>query len=116
MAFFKDRLAVAIGKKGETKAYLEEQTGTHIRIDSQTGEFQVSANPSVKLDLENNEFDDPNIRIFVTQKILKAINYGFNPKKALKLMDAEIIFELVDLEHIVGHSEKKLRRIKGRLI
>ncbi|MHA1673598.1 MAG: KH domain-containing protein [Promethearchaeota archaeon] len=116
MAFFKDRLAVAIGKKGETKAFLEEQTGTHIKIDSQSGEYQVTANLSVKLDLENQEFNDPNIRIYTTQKILKAINYGFNPQKALKLMDAEIIFELIDLELVLGHSDKKLRRVKGRLI
>ena len=116
MAFFKDRLAVAIGKKGETKKFLEEQTGTYIKIDSDNGEYQVFANGSVKLDLENQEFNDPNIRIYTTQKILNAINYGFNPQKALKLMDAEIIFELVDLEQVLGHSDKKIRRVKGRLI
>ncbi|TFH27551.1 MAG: RNA-processing protein, partial [Promethearchaeota archaeon] len=57
-----------------------------------------------------------NIRIYTNQKILNAINYVFNPQKALKLMDAEMIFELVDLEQVLGHSDKKLRRVKGRLI
>lgn len=116
MAFYKDRLAVAIGKNGETKKLLEEQTGTRIVIDSNTGEYQVFADESVSLELENQEFNDPHIRVYTTQKILNAINYGFNPQKALKLMDAEFIFEIIDLEVILGHSDKKLRRMKGRMI
>jgi ribosomal RNA assembly protein len=116
MAFFKDRLAVAIGKNGETKKFLEEQTGTQITIDSKNGEYTVEADPSVSLGSENQEFNDPTIRVYTTQKILEAINYGFNPKKAIKLMDAEYVFELIDLELVLGHSNKKLKRMKGRLI
>ncbi|MHA1777636.1 MAG: RNA-processing protein [Promethearchaeia archaeon] len=116
MAFFKDRLAVVIGKHGVTKNLLEQQTGTHIIIDSNTGEYQIKPNMEIKFPEENQEFQDPNIRVYTTQSILNAINYGFNPQKALKLLDAEMIFELINLEQILGHSPKKLKRMKGRLI
>lgn len=116
MAFFKDRLAVAIGKNGETKKLLEDQTGTNITINSKTGEYHIIAKKDFPISIENPEFQDPSIRVYTAQSILNAINYGFNPQKALKLLDAENIFELINLEQIVGHSERKLRRMKGRLI
>ncbi|MCF2139013.1 MAG: KH domain-containing protein [Candidatus Lokiarchaeota archaeon] len=116
MAFFKDRLAVAIGKNGETKKLLEDQTGTNITINSKTGEYHITAKKDFPISIENPEFQDPSIRVYTAQSILNAINYGFNPQKALKLLDAENIFELINLEQIVGHSERKLRRMKGRLI
>lgn len=116
MVLFKDRLAVIIGKHGDTKKLLEQKTGTHINIDSESGEYQVTPNMEIKFPEENNEFQDPNIRVFTAQTIINAINYGFNPIKALKLMDAEMIFELINLEQILGHSPSKLKRMKGRLI
>lgn len=116
MSLEKDRLAVAIGKNGETKAHLEAVTGTKITIDSTTGGYTIEA------DLQRDGKDlpdalnDSKVREYCTHQILQAINMGFNPNKALKLLHSEFVLEVIDLEAIIGSSEKKMMRIKGRLI
>lgn len=116
MSLDKERMAVAIGKNGETKKKIEDLTGTLIKIDSTTGEFQVEPNKE-KMPIDEESFPlDPSVRAFATINILKAIGFGFNPDKALKLLDPEYTIEIVDLEDILGHSDNKLTRIKGRLI
>ena len=116
MSLDKERMAVAIGKNGETKKKIEELTGTIIKIDSNTGEFQVEPNKDENPVDEDSIPFDPSVRAYATINILKAIGYGFNPDKALKLLDPEYTIETVDLEDILGHSENKLTRIKGRII
>ncbi len=116
MSLNKDRLAVAIGKEGSTKVRIEKLTGTKIFIDSVSGNYRVESNPDFKSSDIFDENESPGLRIYMTQHILQAINFGFNPEKAMKLIDSELMLEIIDLEKIVGHSEKKLKRIKGRLI
>ncbi|MHA1719648.1 MAG: KH domain-containing protein [Promethearchaeota archaeon] len=116
MSLNKDRLAVAIGKDGSTKNRIEKLTGTKIFIDSVSGNYRVEENPELDPSDLSIKDDSPGLRIYMTQHILEAINYGFNPEKAMKLIDPELMLEVIDLEKIVGHSEKKLKRIKGRLI
>lgn len=116
MSLEKERIAVIIGKSGETKKMLEEKTGTKITINSESGEYLIEFDPNAKMDELNEKLESPEVRIYSTDQIIKAINYGFNPLKALKLVDAENIFDLIDLEDVLGHSDKKLTRIRGRLI
>ncbi len=116
MSFNKDRLAVAIGKNGETKKRIETITGTLIKINSKTGDFYVEANPDAKFTDDQEFIDSYGVRVYNTNHILEAINYGFNPDKALKLLDSEIVLEIVDLENLLGTSGNKLKRIKGRII
>jgi ribosomal RNA assembly protein len=116
MSLNNDRLAVAIGKEGSTKVRIEKVTGTKIFIDSVSGNYRVESNPDCNPSDLFDENESPGLRIYMTQHILQAINHGFNPEKALKLIDPEFMLEIIDLEKIVGHSEKKLKRIKGRLI
>lgn len=116
MSLSKDRIAVAIGSKGKTKEKIEFETGTIISINSETGDFDIKpqnkiTNPDLPPFLES-----PGVRVYTTKHILEAINYGFNPIKALKLIDPEIMMEIVDLEKILGNSSIKLHRMKGRLI
>lgn len=111
-----DRIAVAIGTGGKTKEKLEYETGTFITIDSKTGEYQVTPQPKpVNPDLPPF-LESPGVRIYTTRHILEAINIGFNPEKALKLIDPELMMEVIDLEKILGGSPNKLQRMKGRLI
>ena len=135
----KSRIAVLIGRNGKTKKIIEELTKTKIEIDSESGDYNVKYNnensESQKIDdntleefneiLEELELDDlslenlsfePNFSIWLANTIIDAINIGFKPEKALKLIDDEYSFVKILLENIIGTSDKKLKRMVGRLI
>ena len=76
---------------------------------------------NLKFNLESPEVlelqkTEDSYRIFITRRIIDAINYGFNPNKALKIIYPNVNLEVIDLEDKVGTSQKKLKRYKGRLI
>jgi ribosomal RNA assembly protein len=96
----KQRVAVVIGKKGETKKLLERKTNTKIRI-SRDGEVAISS--------------DENINIFNAHPIILAIGRGFNPDIALMLLDENYILELISLKDFTK-NEKDLIRIRARII
>jgi ribosomal RNA assembly protein len=101
-----DRVAVIIGKDGSTKKRIEDLTSTEIEIDSKTGSVII----------KRKEGPEANIGDWVAQNVIKAIARGFNPAIAEKLVDEEYLFEIIDLERVVGKSEGQIRRIKSRLI
>jgi len=97
----KERVAVLIGTKGETKRLIEQETSTKLDIDSKEGDVFISGEDSLGL--------------FVTREIISAIGRGFNPNIALKLRQIDYIFELINLNEI-ARSKNDLIRIKGRII
>ncbi len=98
-----DRVGVLIGKKGETKARVEESCGVTLLVDGQSGEITVRSN-SVEA--------DP----FKAANVVEAIARGFSPPRALKLLDPDVALEIIDLRDYAGKSENNLERIKGRII
>jgi ribosomal RNA assembly protein len=48
--------------------------------------------------------------------VIKAVGRGFNPEKALRLMEDDEFLEIVDLKEFVGDRTNQLSRIRGRLI
>ena len=102
------RIAVVIGKNGETKKEIEDRLGIHIDINSENGVVEIKQNS------ENKNYDPLNP--IIAKKIIEAINRGFNPKKAMRLMDEEYDLEIFNLISVLGKSEKRLKRVKGRLI
>jgi ribosomal RNA assembly protein len=98
-----DRVGVLIGKKGETKARIEESCAVTVAVDGQSGEVTVRST-SVEA--------DP----FRAANVVEAIARGFSPPKALKLLDPEVSLEILDLRDFAGKSENNLERIKGRII
>ena len=100
----KDRIAVLIGKNGETKKMLEKATKTKINIDSKSGEVEVEGTPEKALEF------------YITTQIVKAVARGFSPEHALRLLDENYYFDIIDLEDFVGKREKELQSKKGRLI
>ena len=96
------RVAVLIGKKGETKQVIEKMTETKIKIDSSEGTVEVedTGNPISAIDAMN---------------IVNAIGRGFSPEKALILLDDEnILLEIIKLSRWV--SDNHLERVRGRII
>lgn len=104
----KKRIAVLIGKNGETKKEIEETLGVKIEIDSKTG------NVNIIPDLESDNYDPLNS--LTAQKVVNAINRGFNPNKAMKLKEDTFELDVINLHRILGKSEKRVKRIKGRII
>ena len=108
MKIGQNRLAVLIGKEGETKRNIENKLGVLINIDSKTGNCEILP-----------KLDDTNyipLNVFTAQKIVNAINRGFNPVKAMKLLEDNFELEIFNLLSIVGKSDKRVTRIKGRII
>jgi ribosomal RNA assembly protein len=108
MKIGKNRIAVLIGKNGETKREIEESLGVQIVLDSKTGDCEV------KPVIGHSNYNPLNI--FTAQKVVNAINRGFNPIKAMKLLDEMFDIEVFNLYDLLGKSEKKIKRLKGRII
>jgi len=108
MKIGKNRIAVLIGRNGEIKKEIEQKLGVKINLDSKSGNCEVLSSP-----------EDPNympLNIFTAQKIVNAINRGFNPVKAMKLLEDNYDLEIFNLMQIVGKSDKHIKRVKGRII
>lgn len=108
MKLGKKRIAVVIGKNGETKREIEKSLGVNIDLDSKTGYCDIQP-----------KIEDPSynpLNVLTAEKILKAINRGFNPVKAMSLADETYDLEVFNLQKILGRSEKKIKRMKGRVI
>jgi ribosomal RNA assembly protein len=96
----RERIAVLIGKSGEVKKQLEEQTNTRINIDSKDGDVTVTGEDALYL--------------YAVREIIKAIGRGFNPETAMLLLRQDYSFEVIPLPEF--EKPNQLRRIKGRVI
>lgn len=97
----KDRVAVFIGKKGEIKKEIEEETKTKIRIDSKEGDVFIEGEDGLSL--------------YTTREIIKAVGRGFNPEVALLLLKQDYCIEMIDINEF-AKTKNSLLRIKGRII
>ncbi len=104
----KKRIAVLIGNQGETKKEIENKLGVRIDLDSKTGNCEVFP------EIEHKNYSPLNV--YTAQKIINAISRGFNPIKAMKLLEETVDLEVINLISILGKSDKRMTRIKGRLI
>ncbi len=97
----KDRIAVLIGAKGETKAELEKETECKINVDSKEGDVTISGKEAIKL--------------FVLREVIKAISRGFNPEIAKQLLKQDYVLEVISLNDYSKEKSTQLR-LKGRVI
>lgn len=102
----KERVGVLIGKNGETKKRIEELTQLELEIDSEAGSIVINS---------YDELEDP-LMPWKTKSLITAIGRGFNPEIAMKLLDDDIVLEVIKLTEYVGKSKKALSRYKGRII
>lgn len=98
----KERIAVLIGTKGETKKDIEEITNSRIKVDSKEGEVILSGTDSLGL--------------FTAREVIHAIARGFNPDIAKSLLKQDYSFEIINLNDYAGKSKNNMVRFKGRII
>ena len=100
------RVGVIIGKDGEVKRRIEEETKTKLTVDGKEGNVTIEAPEGT---------DDP-LAVWRAKDITIAIGRGFSPKKSFRLLDEDEAMEVIDLTDFVGRSENALKRIRGRII
>ncbi len=104
----KDRIAVLIGAKGATAKSLHQAAGCkEFNIDSDTGDVEV-------LWGEPGTYDP--VKAMKLPDVIKAIARGMAPKAAIRLLQDNHFFELVDLRDYVGKRANQQRRIRARII
>ena len=96
-----DRVAVLIGKDGETKNTIEKGTHTFLDIDSQEGEVNISGK-------------DP-LDLFTSAELVKAIGRGFNPEIALSLIKIDFVLEVISVGDY-AKTKNDFMRLRGRVI
>jgi len=97
----KDRIAVLIGVKGETKNELEKATNCKINIDSKEGDVTITGKDAIGL--------------FALREVIKAISRGFNPEIAKQLVKPDYVLEVISLNDYSKEQSHQLR-LKGRVI
>ena len=96
-----ERVAVLIGKDGETKKEIEQATQSKLDI-SKEGDVTITGSDGLLL--------------YTTKEIVKSIARGFNPKVALLLLKTDYALEIINMKDIAGKSKNTMQRLKGRVI
>ena len=101
-----DRIAVLIGKGGETRRMLEKACGATLEIDSKNGEVMadwgdVDADPVVRMKMPD---------------VIVAIGRGLAPKRAVQLIQDEVSLKMYDIREWAGRQPNQTRRMRSRLI
>jgi ribosomal RNA assembly protein len=101
-----ERLGALIGKDGSTKTTIEQAFNARLMIQSETGIVEI---------ISNAGSDDPTT-ILRAKDVVIAIARGFSPQRALKLIDDDIVLDIIDLRETFGRNERDIARLKGRVI
>ena len=96
-----ERIAILIGKDGETKKLIEDSTGCTLDI-SKEGDVNISG--------------EEGLMLYTTKEIVHAIARGFNPKMALLLLKGDNAIEILNMKDIAGKNKNTMLRLKGRVI
>ncbi len=103
----RERIGALVGPDGRVKASIEKKLSVRLRIDSQTGDIQITLMPTAQ---------DPTV-LFRAKEVVTAIGRGFSPENAFRLLkDDETMLEVIDLRETVGRSLSDMKRLKGRVI
>ena len=95
-----------LGREGATKAEIERAFKVKLNVNSELGTIEVT--PS-----EDN--DDPST-ILRARDVVTAVGRGFSPERAMKLVDDDMVLDVIDLREIFGKNDSDINRIKGRVI
>ncbi|MGB9748946.1 MAG: KH domain-containing protein [Candidatus Woesearchaeota archaeon] len=97
----KERVAVVIGKKGETKEKIEKELNCKLRIDSETGLVTINSKDAIML--------------YKASEIIKAIARGFSPENAFLLLKTDYVLEIISLKEYIK-SSNRMKIVLGRII
>ncbi len=93
-----ERVAILIGEGGETKEDIEDMTSCDLEVKDNLA--TIDGEPLDEMDAVN---------------VVKAIGRGFNPEKALKLVEKDKVLHLIDIKNY-AETQNSQERLKGRVI
>lgn len=99
------RVGALVGPEGSTKRELEDRTGCHIEVDSETGEVTI----------DDEKAFEP-ILTLKARDVVRGIGRGFSPDSAFRLFQDDTYLDILDLTEFVGKSTKDLERVRARVI
>jgi len=76
-----------------------------IEIESKTGEITISST--------SKDFDE--YGALKARDIIRAISSGFSPERAFRILNEEILFQVLDLRNFTS-TTNSTNRVKGRII
>lgn len=97
----KERIAVLIGKNGETKKQIETETKTKLSIDSDEGDVSLRGKDAMSL--------------YGAREVVRAVGRGFNPEIALMLLKGDYCLDMISVADY-AKNKNDIMRIKGRVI
>jgi ribosomal RNA assembly protein len=100
-----NRVGALVGPEGKTKRELEERSGCHLEVDSESGEVQI----------EDSKAFEPILALKV-RDVVRAIGRGFSPDHAIRLFQDDTYLDILDLTEYVGKAVKDLERVRARII
>ena len=98
----KERIAVLIGERGNSKRSIEKLTHTNITIHKEETDERSASN---SIEIEGESLD-----VLTAENIVKAVGRGFSPDNALKLADESTALDIIQL------PKTGLERIRSRII
>lgn len=101
-----ERIGVLIGRKGAVIGKIKQKCRVNVDVESESGNVIVRYDSSSLI--EGNPFK--------ALEIISAIARGFSPDRAFKLLDEDVVFQLLDIRDYVGNSQSSMNRLKGRII
>lgn len=101
-----ERLGVLIGEGGKCLRELENRTQSLITVDS------VNSNVVI----EAATLGTPADMLLRASDFIKAIDAGFNPERAGRLLEGDSILIIINLKNSVGDTLNRLHRVKSRII
>ena len=101
----KDRVAILIGKDGQTRRDIEQRSGIKLYINTELGEVTIHSKKAF----------EPHLQL-VVKDIIKANARGIAPKKANRLFQENTGFILIDIRDYAGKNKKHVLRLRGRII
>ncbi len=94
-----ERIAILLGGKGKSKKQVEKACEVKLRIN-EDGEVEIEGDTA---------------HTYFAKDVVKAIGRGFPTKDALRIINENYAFYLIDLDDYTK-SDKAVTRIKGRVI
>ena len=101
-----ERIGVLIGRKGTVIDKIKQECRVNVEIESESGNVIVGYDSRSLI--EGNPFK--------ALEIISAIARGFSPERALKLLNEDFVFQLLDIRDYIGNSQSSMNRLKGRII
>jgi len=93
-----ERVGVVIGEGGETKEDIQDITNCDLEIEDNL------------VRIEGEALDEMS-----AQKVIKAIGRGFNPDKAIKIVERDATLHIIDIKNY-HQNKSRQEQLKGRII